>query len=187
LGRGGALHRGLSFLPACSGQFDMTDGSTPHPNSSGWGFRIRNPQDFWGCVALMALAIFALWAGSDLPGMHGFAFGPGTAPRLFASCLLLLAGAVALWSLFFDGPPVGRFYARGPIVVMISIFAFAAMIRPLGLAMTTFVCFMIAAAGSTETRWIETTLTAIGFTIGAVLLFVYGLSLPFQIWPRFVM
>jgi putative tricarboxylic transport membrane protein len=165
----------------------MSNGSTSHPNPSGWGFRIRNPQDFWGCIVLMALAVFALWAGSDLPGMRGFAFGPGTAPRLFASCLLLLASAVALSSLFVDGPPVGRFYARGPIVVMISIFAFAAMIRPLGLVITTFVCFMISAAGSQETRWVEATLTAIGFTIGAVLLFVYGLSLPFQLLPRFMM
>jgi putative tricarboxylic transport membrane protein len=165
----------------------MPEGSKSNLNQSGWGFRIRNPQDFWGCLALMALAIFALWAGSDLPGMHGFAFGPGTAPRLFATCLLVLAGAVALSALFADGPPVGRFYARGPVVVMISIFAFAAMIRPLGLVITTFVCFMIAAAGSTETRWVETTLTAIGFTIGAVLLFVYGLALPFQLLPRFMM
>lgn len=165
----------------------MTDGSRSNPGHSGWGFRIRNPQDFWGCVALMALAVFALWAGSDLPGMRGFAFGPGTAPRLFATCLLLLASGVALWSLFVDGPQVGRFYARGPLVVMISILVFAAMIRPLGLLVTTFVCFMIAAAGSHETRWVEATLTAIGFTIGAVLLFVYGLSLPFQLLPRFMM
>jgi len=165
----------------------MTDGSGSNPGHSDWGFRIRNPQDFWGCIVLMALAVFALWAGSDLPGMRGFAFGPGTAPRLFAICLLLLAGAVAFWSLLVDGPDIGRFHARGPLVVMISILAFAAMIRPLGLVITTFVCFMIAAAGSNETRWIEATLTAIGFTIGAVLLFVYGLSLPFRLLPRFMM
>ena len=30
---------------------------------------------------LVLVALFALWAGSDLPGMRGFAFGPGTAPR----------------------------------------------------------------------------------------------------------
>ncbi len=165
----------------------MSDGLKSSPGRAGWGFKIRNPQDFWGCLALMALAVFALWAGSDLPGMRGFAFGPGTAPRLFAVCLLLLASAVALSALFVDGPNVGRFYARGPLIVIISIFAFAAMIRPLGLVVTTFVCFMVAVAGSNETRWVEATITAIGFTIGAVLLFVYGLSLPFQLWPRFML
>ena len=43
---------------------------------------IRNPQDFWGGMALLLFALFTLWAGSDLPGMRGFAFGPGTAPRM---------------------------------------------------------------------------------------------------------
>ena len=45
---------------------------------------IRSPKDFWGGLSLVLLAAFALWASSDLPGMRGFAFGPGTAPRLFA-------------------------------------------------------------------------------------------------------
>ena len=39
------------------------------------GFRRRH--------ALMAIALFALWASSDLQGMRGFSFGAGTAPRMF--------------------------------------------------------------------------------------------------------
>ena len=38
-------------------------------------------------------ALFTLWAASDLPGMRGFAFGPGTAPRLFG-WLLVATGAL---------------------------------------------------------------------------------------------
>ena len=43
---------------------------------------VRGPQDFIGGVALMAIALFALWASSDLQGMRGFSFGVGTAPRM---------------------------------------------------------------------------------------------------------
>ncbi len=35
-------------------------------------------------MALILLALIAFVASNDLPGMRGFAFGPGTAPRLFA-------------------------------------------------------------------------------------------------------
>ena len=49
---------------------------------------IRGPQDFIGGLVLMAVAVFALWASSDLQGMHGFSFGAGTAPRIFAVLLL---------------------------------------------------------------------------------------------------
>ena len=44
---------------------------------------LRNPKDYFGGILLIALALFAFWASNDLPGMRGFAFGPGTAPRLF--------------------------------------------------------------------------------------------------------
>ena len=77
--------------------------------------RIRSPQDFYGGAILVALALFALWASSDLPGMRGFAFGPGTAPRLFAYCLLGLGVLVALVGLLVDGPPGERYAFSGPL------------------------------------------------------------------------
>ena len=75
--------------------------------------RVRSPRDFYGGVSLVALALFALWASTDLPGMRGFAFGPGTAPRLFAYCLLALGVAVALVGLLTDGPPMEDFTFSG--------------------------------------------------------------------------
>src|SRR5262249_21635793 len=66
--------------------------------------QIRSPRDYYGGVALVAVALLALWASTDLPGMRGFAFGPGTAPRLFAWCLVVLGVAVVAIGLFTDGP-----------------------------------------------------------------------------------
>ena len=77
--------------------------------------RIKAPQDFYGGAALAAMALFALWAGSDLPGMRGFAFGPGTAPRLFAYSLLGLGVAVSLVALLIDGPPEEPHSFSGPL------------------------------------------------------------------------
>ena len=47
--------------------------------------------------------------------MRGFAFGPGTAPRLFAYALLALGIAIALSGLFADGPPREQFALSGPL------------------------------------------------------------------------
>jgi putative tricarboxylic transport membrane protein len=77
--------------------------------------RIRSPQDYYGGAVLCAMALFAIWACNDLPGMRGFAFGPGTAPRLFAYMLLALAAAVALVGLLTDGPPAGEYSFSGPL------------------------------------------------------------------------
>ncbi|MGY2847972.1 hypothetical protein ACVMDN_005226 [Bradyrhizobium sp. USDA 4510] len=69
---------------------------------------VRGPQDFVGGLAMMAVALFALWASSDLQGMHGFSFGAGTAPRMFAVLLLLLGGGVALMGVLQNGPRISR-------------------------------------------------------------------------------
>jgi putative tricarboxylic transport membrane protein len=76
---------------------------------------IKNPQDFYGGAVMAAIALFGLWACSDLPGMRGFAFGPGTAPRLFAYGLLGLSVLISVMGLFTDGPQSGAYSFSGPI------------------------------------------------------------------------
>ena len=101
----------------------MSDGIQAPSGRSG-GFRIRNQQDFYGGLVLVAVAAFALWASRDLPGMRGFAFGPGTAPRIFASILGALGLIVAVGGLVTDGPPVERVAVRGTALgaLLIAIF-----------------------------------------------------------------
>ena len=145
---------------------------------------IRNPQDFWGGLGLAAVAIFSLWAGSDLPGMRGFAFGPGTAPRLFGWLLLGTGGLVALNGLIVHGPPLERWGIRAPILFIASVLFFGATIRPLGMIIAAFCTLMIAAAASKDVRWIESLIWSAVLTAGCVALFIYGLNLPLQLWPR---
>jgi putative tricarboxylic transport membrane protein len=154
---------------------------------------VRGPRDFYGGLALIALAIVAIWTSGDLPGTHGFAFGPGTAPRLFAGLLAAVGALVALSGLLVDGPPLESYAIRGPAWVLLAILAFAGMIRgvslgpvtipPLGLVPSTFAAFMISIFGSTEMRWLESLIAAVVMTAFCVALFVYLLQLPFQLWP----
>ena len=146
---------------------------------------VHAPRDLYGGIALVMLATLALIASAELPGQRGFAFGPGTAPRLFSFVLAALGAAVAIGGVFAEGPPIEKYRIRGPALVIIAILSFAAMIRPLGLVPATFLAFMISILGSTEMRWIESTIAAALMTLFCVLLFVYLLNLPFQLWPRF--
>src|SRR5215210_3440296 len=67
---------------------------------------LRNPKDFFGGAFLVGLGLFALWACNDLPGMRGFAFGPGTAPRMFAYSLAILSLGVVVTGLLTVGPHI---------------------------------------------------------------------------------
>jgi putative tricarboxylic transport membrane protein len=146
---------------------------------------VRAPQDFYGGIALIMLAAVALVASAELPGQRGFAFGPGTAPRLFATVLICLGAAVAVVGLLADGPRIERYRLRGPVLVISAILTFAATIRLVGLVPATFLAYMIAIFGSREMRLVESLIAAAAMTVFCVVLFVYLLNLPFQLWPRF--
>lgn|SRR5690349_714356 len=147
---------------------------------------IKGPQDFIGGLALMAVALFALWASRDLQGMHGFSFGAGTAPRMFAGLLFALGFGVMIMGLVFEGAHIARYQWRGPFFVSLAILSFAITIRPLGLVLSAFASFMIAAIGSPETKWTEAIIVGAVLTLGCSLLFPYALGLPFQLFPRFM-
>jgi putative tricarboxylic transport membrane protein len=146
---------------------------------------VRAPQDFYGGLALVILANLALIASAELPGQRGFAFGPGTAPRLFAVLLTGVGAAVSVVGVFTDGPKIEKYAIRGPLLVIAAILGFAVMIRPLGLIIASYVTFVVAIMGSKEMRIVEAFVGAAIMTVFCVLLFVYLLNLPFQLWPRY--
>jgi putative tricarboxylic transport membrane protein len=173
----------------------MSKDAKAPPSAAGFQFKVRGPREFYGGLVLIGLAIVALFASSDLPGQQGFAFGPGTAPRIFASLLAVSGALVALSGLLMDGEKIEKYAFRGPIYVLCAILLFAATIRgvrvgpiaipQLGMVPATFLAFMISIMGSREMRWVESLIAAVAMTVFCVLLFVYLLGLPFQLWPNF--
>jgi putative tricarboxylic transport membrane protein len=164
----------------------MSEGakSTSEPGESPGGLRIRNRQDFFGGLALVGVALFALWASDDLSSMRGFAFGPGTAPRLFAVLLGVAGAVVAVMGLFIEGPGIERFRIRGPLFVISAILFFAGAVRPLGLIIASFVSILICAAAAEDVRWRESVIWAVILTVFCSFLFSYALNLPLQLCPR---
>jgi len=177
----------------------MAEGNKATRDAGGFRFKVRGPREFYGGLVLIGIAILAIWASRDLAGSHGFAFGPGTAPRMFAVLLVLIGGAIAISGLLVDGPPIEKFAYKGPAFVVSAILLFACMIRGIsleyiglpisipsfGLVISTFVAFMVSIMASREKRWFEAVLAACGMTLFCVVLFVYALALPFQLWPSF--
>jgi putative tricarboxylic transport membrane protein len=145
---------------------------------------VRGPQDFYGGLVLVLLAILALVSSADLPGQRGFAFGPGTAPRLFAGLLAAVGGAVTVVGMLSDGPVIEKYKIRGPALVVVAILLFAALIRPFGLVIATYLAFIVSIMGSKEKRWVESIIAAAVMTAFCWLLFVVLLGLPFQLWPQ---
>jgi putative tricarboxylic transport membrane protein len=145
----------------------------------------RNPQDFLGGLALVQIAVLAWRASQELPGQQGFAFGPGTAPRLFIFLLGAISLAVLLHGLFAGGPHLERWRIRGPLFVTLGVLVFAVGIRRFGLVPTTFLLVMVSSLASPEFRWKEAAIWGAVLATFCAILFPYVLNLPMQLWPRF--
>jgi len=91
----------------------------------------------------------------------------------------------SLVGLVTDGPRIEKYKIRGPVLVIAAILGFAAMIRPVGMVIASYVTFMVAILGSREMRVLESIIAAAVMTAFCVFLFTYLLNLPFQLWPRF--
>lgn len=165
----------------------MSEAPSSATNPSTQHGRIKGPQDFYGGLVLIGVALFALWASSDLAGMRGFSFGPGTAPRMFGVLLAILGVGVALTGLLVEGEPLQRYGIRGPLFVTAAILLFAFAIRPCGLIISAFLAFAIASLGSEETKLKETVIVGALLTTGCALLFPYALGLPLELLPRALM
>jgi putative tricarboxylic transport membrane protein len=88
---------------------------------------IPNPRDYYGGLVLLMIALFAIWASNDLPGTAGFAFGPGTGPRMFSVVLGALSIVVMLVGIFAEGPGIERYDIRPPLLIIA-----AALLNQLG-------------------------------------------------------
>jgi len=144
---------------------------------------VRGPQDFYGGLALVLFGTFALIASAELPGQRGFAFGPGTAPRLFAMILALVGAAVTVIGALSDGRGSRSTRSTDP---RWSSSASRSLPRSSGRSGWS----LRPTLPSWSRSWIEgdemgRELDRSGaMTLGCVLLFVYLLNLPFQLWPQ---
>jgi putative tricarboxylic transport membrane protein len=141
----------------------------------------------WGGVAagviVLALAALAFYAARDLPGMRGFAFGPGTFPRA-VSLMMGVLGALVLIEGFVRRAVTIRNFAVVPgIVVVLSGVAFILMIRPLGLIVTSIVSAAVIGVYTLRKR--PVILVLVLFISTAALVAGKALmNLPYPLWPN---
>lgn len=140
-------------------------------------------QDFFGGLVIIAVAIFAFWAGADLPiGTFG-GMGPGMLPKGLAILLGLLGALLVLDARLEGGLRLERWSIRGPVFVLGAVVVFGLTIRPLGLVVAGPLAVIIAAFGSDEARWGETLAVGAVMTVFCVGLFKFALGLPIPLAP----
>jgi len=149
---------------------------------------IKNQKDFW--AGLMFIGFGGFFAGFGTQYTFGTAarMGPAYFPTVLGILLVVLGLAVAIGGLSAnaDEEKVKRFdwptllFVLGPIVL------FGLLLQPLGLVLSLFLLVVISSYASHEFKWREALINAVVLIALSLLVFVWGLSLQFQLWPSFI-
>jgi hypothetical protein len=142
---------------------------------------MRSPQNVVAGLALIAIALFAIWAVSGLPQGSLRIIGPAMMPRWIA-ILIGVAGLMFLAGGFiFEGAPLERWHLRGPFFICAGMILFALTIRTPGFLIAAPLTMMLVGYGTTEVRKLELIAFAAGMTAFCIVLFVYVLDQPIPV------
>jgi len=145
--------------------------------------RIRNPKDFFAGALFIAIGIATILLGTRYTLGSAARMGPGYFPRILGILLIVLGGILAARSFRFAGSRFAAFRWRPTLIVLGSVVLFGAIVRPLGVALSTVILIVAASAASHEFRPRESLVVGVLLAALAVGVFVVGLQLQLPIWP----
>ena len=147
---------------------------------------IRHPKDFFAGLMFVAFGVAALAIGSGYALGTAARMGPGYFPRILGIILVALGAIVSLRSLKLQGSRIEFGSLKPMAIVLGSVVLFGLLSPHIGLILAGVMLIVASSAGSSEFRWKEALISGIVLSIGAVLVFIWGLGLQFSIWPPFL-
>ena len=144
---------------------------------------IGHPKDFWSGLLFLGIGAFALIYGTKYTIGTAARMGPGYFPRILGILMVVLGLILALRSLRSHGDAVPRWKWRPTLLVLGSVVLFGAIVKDVGMAISTVILIVVASAASHEFKLRDSLISGVALAVLAVGVFVIGLSLQLPIWP----
>ena len=148
---------------------------------------LRNPKDFWSGVmfAVIGFAFAIIVKVYDYPMGTASRMGAGYFPFVLGNLMGVLGLVIIVQALLTNGGPVGKFAWRPLFWVLLAFVIFGLTAKFLGLVIAILLLVVISSYGGHEHRWKEAIISSVILAATSIAVFVYGLKLPFPIWPEF--
>lgn len=149
--------------------------------------KLKNPKDFWSGImfASFGLAFAIIVQYYEYPMGSASRMGAGYFPFVLGCVMAVLGFIIIAQSLLTTGTPISKFAWRPLIWVLGGFVIFGLTAKWLGLVIAIVLLVMISAYGGHEFKLKESLISSAILAAGSVAVFVYGLKLPFPIWPEF--
>ena len=145
----------------------------------------RHNQDFWAGVMLIATGLAAVVIARDYAFGTALRMGPGYFPSVLGG-LLVLAGLYLVVKGLRSGEKIaGTWSVRALIVLPLSLVLFGLLMEYAGFVPALAVLIFGSAAAGTEFKFGEVALLTVFLTVMCVLVFVWGIGLPYPLFAGF--
>lgn len=147
---------------------------------------IRNPKDFYAGMLFMAFGLAALVIARSYPLGTAARMGPGYFPRILGILLLGLGALLSLSGCRSRGEALSGWRWRPLAIVTLSVALFCLTAPWLGLVLASLALVFFSSVADRAFSWKEALLSGAIQAAIAVAVFVYGLGVPFPVWPVFI-
>ena len=144
---------------------------------------LRNNRDFLAGLLFMLLGGLAVALARDFPMGTTMRMGPGYFPTAIGGILFLFGVYLLIRGVRTGVKVRGEWGWRPLVLITLSILVFGFLLERLGLVPTALAMFFVAAAAGREFRFREVLLLAVVMTAFSVLVFIWGLKLPYPLLP----
>jgi len=145
--------------------------------------RIRSRKDLYAGLVFMASGVGFALVSQNYPMGTSKHVGPGYFPALLGIILAVLGLLVIVRAALVNNPAPVRLALRPLLLIMAGAVLFAFLISRIGLLTALAGLIFVSALGGSEFRFREVAALWLVLSIIAVAVFVYGLGLPFKVWP----
>ena len=141
----------------------------------------RNNRDFWAGLMFAGTGAAAMFIARNYPFGTTLRMGPGYFPRVLGGILILFGSYVMVRGLHIHEKIEGNWSIRALIVLPLAMVLFGILMGFLGFMPALVILIFGSAAASREFKFIEVLLLTFLLTSLSVVLFVWGLGLPYPL------
>ena len=147
--------------------------------------QILNNKDFWGGVMLIAIGIAAAVMARDYPFGTALRMGPGYFPTVLGGVLALFGLYLLVRSLRSSDVIAGSWSIRALVILPIAFVLFGVLMDRAGFIPALAVLIAGSAAAGREFRLREVALLTAVLIVFCVIVFIWGLGLPYPLLAGF--
>ncbi|MGP1664972.1 MAG: tripartite tricarboxylate transporter TctB family protein [Rhodanobacter sp.] len=145
--------------------------------------KIKSQEDFWAGVMFVCFGVLAIVVARDYPMGSALRMGPGYFPT-YLGAIIIVIGAIMMGRAYrVEGEKIGRVGWRPLMWLSVAFAAFGLLIDEAGFVLALLALIVASSLAGRDTRLVELIFLTVGLITGSIALFVYGLELPYQLFP----